>query len=772
MNRKKIIKYSLVGLLAIFITWLWIVPCRLFSDVSYSTVVEDRNGQLIGARISQDQQWRFPLQDSLPEKYEKCLVRFEDKGFYHHLGVSPSAIARAIKQNLEAGRIKSGASTITMQVARMSRRKERTFMQKLIEAFMAFRIEAQYSKHEILQLYAAHAPYGGNVVGFPAGCWRYLGHDGSNLSWGEAAVMAVLQNSPSMINLAKKRPLLLEKRNRLLKSLYESGDITKGDYELAIEEPLPSNPNKIPSAAPHLVEWYAQKNNGEYVRTTVDLNLQKDVEAIAKRRNDELRIRGIHDLAIVVIDVQSGEVIAYCGNANSSVKRAGVCVDVARSRRSSGSLLKPLLYCAALQDGYILPNTLLPDIPININGFRPSNYNKEFCGAVPASEALSKSLNVPNVLLLRDYGIDHFIEILRRCGLSTINRTADVYGLSLILGGAEISLLDITRAYAKMARNYEYSVASRNNDYDNPGYVENFEKSFILTDKTALFHTIEAMKRVERLDHMDMYKISGYRDIAWKTGTSYGARDAWSVGFDHRYAVGVWAGNAEGQGVAELTGVHTASPVMFDVFNHLTYSKKDGKKWFTNLKVSDGVEMKVCRQSGMLASLECPNPVTQVMPFNGVNSGVCKYHHVVKVTEDGKYRVSNMDEASVNATYFTLPANMEYFYKKNHPEYITLPPYSDVFIGEKSKSNLGFIYPQNGAVLSCVGKSADEENGVLFELAHKRPMTEVFWFIDGRYLSSTVGEHKLQIEMEEGKHKISVVDENGDKAEVRVENRR
>lgn len=772
MDRRKAIKYALIALLAIFAIWLWIVPCRLFSDVSYSTVVEDRNGQLIGARISQDQQWRFPLQDSLPEKYVKCLVRFEDKGFYHHLGVSPSAIVRAIKQNIEAGRIKSGASTITMQVARMSSRKKRTFGQKVMEAFMAVRIEAQYSKHEILQLYAAHAPYGGNVVGFPAGCWRYLGHNGSNLSWGEAAVMAVLQNSPSMINLAKKRPLLMEKRNRLLKSLYESGDIAQGDYELAIQEPLPSHPNKLPSAAPHLVEWYAQKNNGQYVRTTVDLNLQKDVEAIAKRRNDELRIHGIHDLAIVVIDVQSGEVIAYCGNANSSVKRAGVCVDVARARRSSGSLLKPLLYCAALQDGYILPNTLLQDIPININGFRPNNYDKEFRGAISASEALSRSLNVPNVLLLREYGIDHFIEILRRCGLSTINRSADIYGLSLILGGAEINLLDITRAYAKMARNYEYSVASRRNDFDNPGNVDNFEKSFILNDKAALYYTIEAMKRVERLDHMDMYKISGYRDIAWKTGTSYGARDAWSVGFDHRYCVGVWAGNAEGQGVAELTGVHTASPVMFDVFNHLTYSKKDDKKWFSNLKVSDGAEMKVCRESGMLASLDCPNASTQVMPVNGTNSGVCKYHHVVKVTEDGKYRVANMDEKSINATYFTLPANMEYFYKKNHPEYVTLPPFSDVFIGEKSRSNLGFIYPQNGAVISCVGKKDDEENGVLFELAHKRPMTEVFWFIDGRYLSSTVGEHKLQIEMEEGKHKISVVDENGDKAEVRVENRR
>lgn len=748
------------------------MPCRLFSDVSYSTVVEDRNGQLIGARISQDQQWRFPLQDSLPEKYVKCLVRFEDKGFYHHLGVSPSAIARAVKQNIEAGRIKSGASTITMQVARMDRKKERTFGQKLIEAFEAIHIEAQYSKQEILQLYAAHAPYGGNVVGFPAGCWRYLGHNGSNLSWGEAATMAVLQNSPSMINLAKKRPLLMEKRNRLLKSLYESGDISKGDYELAIQEPLPSHPNKIPSAAPHLVEWYAKKNYGKYVRTTVDLNIQKDVEAIAKRRNEELRVRGTNDLAVVVIDVKSGEVIAYCGNANTDRQRAGVHVDVARSRRSSGSLLKPLLYCAALQDGYILPNTLLPDIPVNINGFRPHNYDMDFRGAVPASEALSKSLNVPNVMLLRDYGIDHFIEVLRRCGLRTINRGSDVYGLSLILGGAEVTLLDITRAYAKMGRNYEYSVTYRDNKFDNPGEVEGFEKSFFLTDKAALFHTIDAMKRVERADHLDIYKVSGHREIAWKTGTSYGARDAWSVGFDNRYAVGVWAGNAEGNGVAEQTGVHTASPIMFDVFNLLTYSKKNGQKWFSNLKVSDGVEIKICPQSGMIAGLECPNYITQVMPLNGFKSNVCKYHHVVKVSEDGNYRVNGIEESSVDLTYFTLPANMEYYYKKSHPDYVTLPPYRNAFVGEKSKSSLGFIYPQNGSIVSCVGKSSDKDKGVLFELAHKRPMTEVFWFIDGQYLSSTVGEHKLQIEMEEGKHKISVVDENGDKAEVRVVNRR
>lgn len=762
----------MIALLTIFAIWLWIVPCRLFTNTSYSTVVVDRNGELIGARISQDQQWRFPMQDSLPTKYEKCLVRFEDKGFYYHLGVSPSAIVRATIQNIKAGRIKSGASTITMQVARMNQRKNRTFLQKIIEAFEAFRIEAQYSKKEILNIYAAHAPYGGNVVGFSAGCWRYLGHDGSNLSWGEAAVMAVLQNSPSMINLAKKRPLLKEKRNRLLKSLYESGDIPKGDYELAIEESLPSHPNKIPSAAPHLVEWYAQKHNGKYVRTTVDLNVQKDVEAIAKRRNDELRVRGTNDLAIVVIDVKSGDLVAYCGNANTERQRAGVHVDVARARRSSGSLLKPLLFCAALQDGYILPNTLLPDIPVNINGFRPHNYDMDFRGAVSASEALSRSLNVPNVLLLRDYGIDHFIEVLRRCGLRTINRGSDVYGLSLILGGAEITLLEITRAYGKMGRNYEYSVASRDNKLDNPADEDGFEKSFFLTDKSALYHTIEAMKRVERTDHLDIYKVSGHRDIAWKTGTSYGARDAWSVGFDHRYAVGVWAGNAEGNGVAEQTGVHTASPIMFDVFNLLTYSKKSGQKWFSNLKVSDGAEMKICPESGMLAGLECPSSVTQVMPVNGFKSQVCKYHHVVKVSEDGNYRVNGIDEKSVNVTYFTLPANMEYYYKKRHPEYVTLPPYRNAFVGGKSKSSLGFIYPQNGSVVSCVGESYDKDKGVLFELAHKRPMTEVFWFIDGQYLTSTVGAHKLKIDMEEGKHKISVVDENGDKAEVRVENRR
>ena len=483
-------------IIALLVAYYFCLPKDLFKGTSYSTVVTDRNGELLGARIASDGQWRFPPSDTVPEKFRTALIEFEDRWFAYHPGVNPVSIARAAAGNIKAGHVTSGGSTITMQVIRMSRGRERNIGQKIIEAILATRLELRCSKNEIIGLYASHAPFGGNVVGLEAASWRYFGRPPDELSWGEAATLAVLPNSPGEIHPGKNRTRLLEKRNRLLGSLYRHGHIDSLDFVLARDEPLPGEPVALPQEAHHLTEYYWKTSPGKRIKTAIDIHLQKQIQAVTDQWNNEFSQTGIHDLAAIVKDVRTGETLAYIGNANPDRKRPGGEVDIIRAPRSTGSILKPLLYCALLQDGEILPNTLLPDVPININGFSPQNFNRQFYGAVPASEALARSLNVPSVHLLRRFGVAKFLDILRKCGMTTLKGSASHYGLSLILGGAEGTLGDITSIYSKLSASYQSADTTHTSKGDR---LHNFP----LREKCALWWTFDALKEVHRPDEID-----------------------------------------------------------------------------------------------------------------------------------------------------------------------------------------------------------------------------------------------------------------------------
>ena len=518
MRRKKIIKGIAVATGLVLMLWLFCLPTQLFNETSYSTVVVDKNGELLGARVADDGQWRFPPCDTLPEKFVRAVIEYEDRSFYSHFGVSLRGIARAVKQNISNGRIVSGGSTITMQTIRLNRRGQRTFIEKFIEMFMATRLEWRYTKDEILRMYASHAPFGGNVVGIDAAMWRYLGNNGNDMSWAEAATLAVLQNAPSAIHLSKNREQLLSKRNRLLKRLLNKGEITADEYELSIEEPLIGQPYPMPQIAPHLVEYHNRIAHGRLTQTDIDVSLQKQLESLTAHWRTELALSGINDLAAIVVEVSTGNIIAYCGNADITADRTGKWVDIASASRSSGSILKPLLYCAAIQEGTILENTILPDIPTDFGGFAPKNFDGSYTGVIGARNALSLSLNVPNVWLLKEFGVSRFASLLQKCGLSTLTRSADTYGLSLILGGAEVSLRDVVSCYAKIAR---------------------YDTDFPLNDSVAIYSMFNAMREVNRPDQLDWTRVSSAQNIAWKTGTSYGARDGWAIGVTPKYVVGV-----------------------------------------------------------------------------------------------------------------------------------------------------------------------------------------------------------------------------------------
>lgn len=722
------------------------VPADLFRNVKYSTVVLDKDGELLGARIADDGQWRFPPSSHVSEKYVDALILFEDRMFRYHFGVNPVSVIRAAMQNASAGHVVSGGSTITMQVVRMAQGKERTLSQKLKEAVLAYRLELRYSKRKILSMYAAHAPFGGNVVGIDAASWRYFAHGADDLSWGEAALLAVLPNSPSAIHVGRNREALLKKRNRLLERLFAKGYMDSTDYALAVDEPLPDSSLPIPQMASHIVDYYYIHHKGETVRTSIDAGLQGVVENITDRWNSTLTQGGVADLSAVVTDVHSGKVIACIGNARPSDGRPAAHVDISRAPRSTGSILKPFLYCAMLQEGELLPDMLLPDVPVNINGFSPQNFDLHFAGAVPASQALARSLNVPSVQMLRRFGVPRFHSLLRFAGMTTLTREASHYGLSLILGGAEGTLQEITRMYAALAAVYQrYEWAD----------------DFPLYDRVAIYDTFDALKEVNRPDEMDWKLVSSLRKVAWKTGTSYGFRDAWAVGVTADYAVGVWAGNAAGQGTPGLVGARTAGPVMFDIFNALPPSV-----WFESPDEGEGVLAEVCRLSGHLRGLHCDEYDTLLLPSRATETEVCPYHRAVLLSPDGTHRVESSYPGAMNVNMFILPPAMEWFYKDSHPDYRSLPPMSRGGHSTEGYVPMQFIYPESGSVISIPRQLDGSVKGIVFTLAHSDPSAEVFWHLDDSYVGSTTYIHKLTLIPPTGRHTVTVVDAEGNTLSV------
>ncbi|HEX8059469.1 MAG TPA: penicillin-binding protein 1C, partial [Cyclobacteriaceae bacterium] len=681
-NRKKVL-WPVVAL-ALLAWYFFSLPSKLF-EVPYSTVLFDKGNNLLSASISKDGQWRFPIRKKIPGKFREAITMFEDKRFESHLGVDIRALYRATVQNIKAGKVISGGSTLTMQVVRLSRdNPKRTFFNKFVEIILATRLELKYSKDEILSLYASHAPFGGNVVGIEAACWRYFGRQPDELSWAEATTLAVLPNNPSMINLGVNRVALQKKRDRLLTRLHNAGKMDSLSYALAISEPVPDKPVALPRQAPHLMDRAMLEGKaGERITTTIDGSIQQRTIDILETHQQRLKGNQVFNAAALVLDVETGNVLAYVGNVNSGNEHHEN-VDVIRSRRSTGSILKPFLFAAMMNDGLLLPKTLVPDIPTIINGFSPKNFSKQYDGAVPADNALIRSLNIPAVHELRQYRYEKFYRLLKDVGITTLDQPADHYGLSMILGGAEATLWDVTGAYASMSRvlgNYfEHAGTKRYNkeDYHAPRFVIdsvkdlNFDEHSVI-DAGSLFLTFETLKEVYRPGEETGWRnFYSSKRIAWKTGTSFGFRDGWAVGVTPTYAVGVWVGNADGEGRPGLTGTETAAPILFDIFSLLSQNT-----WFQKPQ-SELEKIAVCSLSGARTSEWCTTTDTILIAKAGLRTAACANHKRVHLSSDHKFRLhagcEQLDNI-VSENWFVLPPVQEYYYRNHHISYRALPPF-------------------------------------------------------------------------------------------------
>jgi penicillin-binding protein 1C len=787
-------KWGIFGA-AVFIFWLFSLPRPLFK-APFSHVLEDKNGDLLGARIADDGQWRFPEADSLPEKYATCVIEFEDRRFRSHLGVDPIGLARAARQNFSKNRIVSGGSTLTMQVIRLARgNPSRTFWEKIVEIFLATRLELTFSKNKILQLYAAHAPFGGNVVGLEAASWRYFGKKPSLLTWAESATLAVLPNSPALIHPGRNRQKLLDKRNRLLDRLFSEKIISETTCELAKSEPLPDAPIALPDFAPHLLDRvFIEKttnsthilSKNQKIRTTIDPNIQQKVVEILARQQAIYRGNDIHNLAAIVLNVRTGDVVAYVGNVVGAGKTHGESVDILRSARSTGSILKPYLYAFALQSGNILPESLLEDVPMQFGNYRPENFAPTFDGLVPARRALVRSLNVPFVSLLQKHGLENFHFSLKKIGLTTLQKPAEHYGLSLILGGAEANLFDITGAYASMSRtlttfteqNSRYNLT----DFRPPNFLyidkkkEKTSKNQPKSDAPilsagAIFNTFLAMQQVERPNALGEWELfAANRRIAWKTGTSIGFRDAWAAGATADFAVGVWVGNADGEGRPGLIGVEKAAPVLFEIFETLPAG---GGNWFEP-PWDDLVRIPVCRQSGFRATERCSSDSVWV-PKTGLNAPLCRFHQILHLESTEKWQVNSACEnpsSMIHRPFFVISPLEEYYFKLKNAWYQPPPPFrSDCETGQNDQKNspMQLIYPKNPTKILVPTELNGQVGRTVFQVAHRAKNIEIFWHLDGQFAGKTSDFHQMSLAPPVGKHVLTLVDISGNRVEMPFE---
>jgi len=754
-------------LLIALLFYVFCLPEKLFNKPT-ATVIESTEGNLLGAQIASDGQWRFPKSDSVPTKFNHCIIQFEDAHFYKHPGFNPISIFKALKSNISKGSVVRGGSTITQQVIRLSRNgKSRTYFEKLKELILATRLEISASKEVILNYYVSNAPFGGNVVGIDVASWRYFGVQPYQLSWAESATLAVLPNAPSLIYPGKNQQKLVKKRNRLLNKLCQQKIIDTLTYQLAIQETLPQKPFPLPQIAPHLLQKIAKSSKGQRIKTSVKYSVQESINNIVKQHHSILKQNGVHNMAVLVLDVKTKKVLGYVGNTPTT-KENQKDVNIIDAPRSTGSVLKPFLYMAMLDKGELLPNTLVADIPTTIANYTPQNFNLQYTGAVSAKKALAKSLNIPAVRMLHQYGLARFYDELGDFKLKHINKGADHYGLSLILGGAESNLWDLCNTYASLAgtvNHYtETSSEYHTKEFDKSSFIKNQSTYFgeltlekTIFDAGSIYLAFEAMKEVNRPEGDEAWKFyDSSKEIAWKTGTSFGNRDAWAIGVTKDIVVGVWVGNADGEGRPNLTGINSGAPVLFDVFNLFPKST-----WFIK-PYDELVEVSTCTQSGYMATESCKTTKNWI-PSVGSRFKPCPFHHIVHLDKNSNYRVNTSCEALdniENTPWFTLPPLQEWYYKKHHANYKTLPKLRDDCARETG-ATMDFISPKNNSTVILAKNEHEKTNPLILKIAHVKPETKVFWYVDDVFIQTTETFHEVGVLPNAGKHIITVVDALG-----------
>jgi penicillin-binding protein 1C len=750
MRRLKIIGLIVVGMFLLFLLLNWVFP--LPDRVEYSTIITDDKGEVVHAFLTHDQQWRMKTElGEISPLLRKTIVEKEDKYFYYHPGVNLLAMARAFGRNLVHMRRTSGASTITMQVARALEPKERTYWNKLVEVFRAFQLEWKYSKSEILQLYLNVVPYGGNIQGVKAASILYFKKNPDHLSLAEITALSVIPNRPSSLVMGRNDDRIVEERNKWLRRWAKEKVFTEHEIEDALAEPLTATRGIVPSYLPQL-SWKLKKRGGPIVHSTIQLNTQLKVEKLVRDYSRTLALKNIHNAAVIVIDNRTHRVVSYVGSADFDDALNAGQVNGAAAVREPGSTLKPLLYGLCIDEGLLTPKRTITDVPINYDGYAPENYDKRFNGYVTMEYALEHSLNIPAVKSLKALGKDKLIQRLSQCDFRQIDRDRKKLGLSMILGGCGATLEEMAGMYSLFANEGVY-VRPRYTYDDSSGAAGGRVLS-----PAATFMINETLSKVNRPDFpLNWQSTLHLPKIAWKTGTSYGRRDAWSIGYNKHFTVGIWAGNFSGLGVPELSGANVATPLLFTVFNTIDYD--DDASWFAQPADCD-VRM-VCSETGLPPDGFCKNLVTDYFIPLVSTAKKCDNRQEVFLSADGKlsYCRSCLPAAGYKKKWFTvIPPEMKEYYDANHITYEAIPPHNPACERVFKEGAPVVTSPANGSEYLINRKDPEP---LLLRCRVTNDVAKVYWYINDKFYKSGEAGGKEFFMPDEGPVKISCTDDKG-----------
>ncbi len=555
---KAVVLLTAVLLIVLVIAWrLFPFPEPQLQRWRPSAVVSDVNHRQMMRIVSPQDQWCIPTTlDRISPWLIKATVAVEDERFYTHPGVDPIAIARASLQNLTRRRIVSGASTITMQVCRMMEDKPRNCKSKLVESFRALQLDHLKSKADILEIYLNQAPYGGNIRGVEAAAQMYFAKPADRLTLAEAALLTGIPKSPSQYDPRRHFQKALQRKNFVLERMRQTGAISTEQMNEAKNTPLVTSDSLLTPRAKHAA-WLALNQRALGGRTCIDLDVQEELERLARNHID--RLPPDSELAVVVIDIAQSAIVALIGSGDMDDPVDGQ-VNGVLARRSPGSALKPFIYAAAFEAGRLAPDSVLYDQPVNWNGWTPSNFDRTFSGPVSAAQALRQSLNIPALQVAKGIGLARCCGMMESLGLDLPAHAQRNAGLALAVGGVEVSLLQLTNAYAAFGREGKYARARLFPD-------QSIDTMNVISPKVCAAINEILSSRQRRPAGMENIALDDIPWFMWKTGTSSARRDAWAVGHNQNYAVGVWVGRFRGTGRLEYVGARAAEPLLAQLFN-------------------------------------------------------------------------------------------------------------------------------------------------------------------------------------------------------------
>ncbi len=760
----------------------------------YSPIVLAADNSVLHAYLNPTQKWRMKTElAEITPALQQAIIQKEDRYFRYHFGVNPLAIMQAAGRNIFRTGRTTGASTITMQVARLLEPKERTFGNKLLEMLRATQLEAHYSKAEILQLYLNLVPYGGNIEGVKSAALLYFQQPPDYLSLAQTVTLAIIPNQPRVLVLGKNNDRILAERNRWLRQFRQQHLFPNQDIEDALNEPLDVQRHAAPTLAPHLARRLVTQFAGRpIIHSTLHRAPQAKAEELTKNYVRRLHEMGISQAAVLVVNNRTRAVEAYVGSADFQDNASSGQVDGVRAIRSPGSTLKPFLYALAVDKGIVTPKLKLPDVPTNFSGFRPENFDKSCAGEVTVERALTYSLNIPAVRVLSEVGVPVFTDKLRAAGFKSVAKAAPQLGLSTILGGCGATLEELTGLYAALAdggqyapltlalneelkkRNEELTPKRLSSSADPRLHARN--SSFLiphssLISPAAAFLITDILSQRTRPDLPMGYQNSRHLPkIAWKTGTSYGRRDAWSIGYNADYTIGVWVGNFSGQGSPALTGADVASPLLFDLFNALAYNSPN--RWAVPPATLDF--RLVCAETGLVPGEHCPNQLIDYYLPGTSSARHCEHQQEALVSADGaiSYCRACVPAAGFRRQLFLnpLPEVLAFRETQGLPG-TRLPPHNPTCRLVRSNEDgagaaLAITSPLDHAEYVL---DRQDKQQMLLSCAAGSEVRQVYWYVNDRFLRAALATERVFFRPPSGTVKISCADDHGRNVDIQLQ---